>query len=43
MPENMKNKIRRNEFCPCGSGKKYKRCCMSGQQQAIPMDSWIDK
>ncbi|MCY4614558.1 MAG: SEC-C metal-binding domain-containing protein [Nitrospira sp.] len=20
-------KIRRNEFCPCGSGKKYKRCC----------------
>lgn len=20
-------KIGRNEFCPCGSGKKYKRCC----------------
>lgn len=20
-------KIKRNEFCPCGSGKKYKRCC----------------
>ncbi|WP_099203903.1 YecA family protein [Scatolibacter rhodanostii] len=22
-----KNKIGRNEPCPCGSGKKYKRCC----------------
>lgn len=21
------NKIGRNEPCPCGSGKKYKRCC----------------
>lgn len=20
-------KIRRNEPCPCGSGKKFKRCC----------------
>lgn len=20
-------KIGRNEFCPCGSGKKYKNCC----------------
>jgi preprotein translocase subunit SecA len=19
----------RNEWCPCGSGKKYKKCCMS--------------
>jgi SEC-C motif. len=24
----MKRKIGRNEQCPCGSGKKYKRCCM---------------
>ena len=22
-------KIGRNEPCPCGSGKKYKRCCGS--------------
>jgi SEC-C motif-containing protein len=20
-------KISRNDLCPCGSGKKYKRCC----------------
>jgi preprotein translocase subunit SecA len=23
------NKIGRNDFCPCGSGKKYKKCCGS--------------
>jgi hypothetical protein len=23
----MTKKIGRNEPCPCGSGKKYKRCC----------------
>ncbi len=22
------NKIRRNDPCPCGSGKKYKKCCL---------------
>jgi len=21
-------KIGRNEICPCGSGKKFKRCCL---------------
>lgn len=21
-------KIERNELCPCGSGKKYKKCCL---------------
>jgi hypothetical protein len=21
-------KVRPNEKCPCGSGKKYKKCCM---------------
>ncbi len=25
----MKNKIGRNDLCPCGSGKKYKKCCIS--------------
>ena len=23
-----KTKIGRNEPCPCGSGKKYKKCCL---------------
>lgn len=25
----MGNKLGRNELCPCGSNKKYKRCCMA--------------
>ena len=27
------NKIGRNDQCPCGSGKKYKKCCLARQQQ----------
>jgi preprotein translocase subunit SecA len=30
-PEPIRNrneKVGRNEPCPCGSGKKYKNCCM---------------
>lgn len=23
-----KRRVGRNENCPCGSGKKFKRCCM---------------
>ena len=26
-PQVNKNKIGRNDPCPCGSGKKYKNCC----------------
>ena len=26
-------KIERNAACPCGSGKKYKRCCLDKDQQ----------
>jgi preprotein translocase subunit SecA len=25
---NREEKVGRNEPCPCGSGKKYKNCCM---------------
>jgi len=23
-----RQKIGRNDLCPCGSGKKYKKCCL---------------
>lgn len=26
--EKVKGKIGRNDFCVCGSGKKYKKCCL---------------
>lgn len=29
----MVTKIDRNAPCPCGSGKKYKKCCLPGKQQ----------
>ena len=24
----IKRKVGRNELCPCGSGRKYKKCCL---------------
>jgi len=29
-------KIGRNELCPCGSGKKYKKCCLRSLLNAVP-------
>ncbi|HKK89902.1 MAG TPA: type I methionyl aminopeptidase [Desulfobacteraceae bacterium] len=29
MKNSKKNKVGRNSLCPCGSGKKYKNCCMN--------------
>ena len=30
-----KNKIGRNDPCICGSGKKYKKCCMNKVQKGV--------
>ena len=32
-------KIGRNDPCACGSGKKYKKCCMAGDEAARPCRS----
>lgn len=29
----MTKKVGRNDPCPCGSGKKYKNCCMKKEQE----------
>ncbi len=29
------NRIGRNERCPCGSGKKFKKCCISNYDQKL--------
>jgi hypothetical protein len=34
-------KIRRNEPCSCGSGKKYKKCCFL-QKASVQSFSWED-
>ena len=34
----MTRKLRRNEPCSCGSGKKYKKCCLQAQQRTADAD-----
>lgn len=46
-------KTGRNDLCPCGSGRKYKRCCLSADQlreakrmaatnPSLPQDLFVD-
>lgn len=37
-----KNKIGRNEPCPCGSGKKYKRCCLQSPEPTTTLSRSSD-
>src|SRR5437868_1345488 len=32
----MSAKVGRNDPCPCGSGKKFKRCCLNGLAEHAP-------
>lgn len=34
MPRKRKQRIGRNTRCPCGSGKKYKHCCLANDRRA---------
>lgn len=39
----MKHITKRNDPCPCGSGKKYKKCCMQKEAgQSSAEASWLD-
>jgi len=40
IPPEPRKKVGRNEPCPCGSGKKYKKCCMD-KPQANSVDNVI--
>lgn len=35
----LERKIERNAPCPCGSGRKAKRCCLSGRTAALGIPS----
>jgi hypothetical protein len=40
----MSHRIGRNDPCPCGSGKKYKKCCLESRQgDPIEGATWIDE
>ena len=34
-PVRKAQKVGPNDPCPCGSGKKYKKCCMTKDQEAL--------
>jgi len=36
-------KIGRNDMCPCGSGRKYKRCCLDNAQPAPQTASQVQQ
>ena len=35
-------KIGRNDLCPCGSGRKYKKCCMYKKSNDLQSDLKVD-
>jgi len=41
MGSKLKRRVGRNDSCPCGSGKKYKYCCMEKDTQKKPQSSAI--
>jgi hypothetical protein len=36
----MLNKTGRNDLCPCGSGQKFKKCCLSKQHSPVSSLVW---
>ncbi|MBW2217554.1 MAG: type I methionyl aminopeptidase [Deltaproteobacteria bacterium] len=38
MQKKNSEKIGRNDPCPCGSGRKYKKCCLEKDSEADPVD-----
>ena len=40
--ENPFSKVGRNDPCPCGSGKKYKKCCIDKTDTFLPYQKYID-
>ena len=41
MSFHVSQKIGRNDSCPCGSGKKYKRCCLA--RQSASYSRWAEQ
>ncbi len=39
----MSSKVSRNAACPCGSGKKYKACCLQKKTAVPASKSWDDE
>ena len=35
------HKAGRNDPCPCGSGKKYKHCCLTAQEATVSPETYL--
>ncbi len=35
--------VGRNDPCPCGSGKKFKKCCLNNAEKKLPYQKYIDE
>ena len=35
-------KIGRNDMCPCGSGLKYKKCCLRKSKDQLAFEAYVD-
>lgn len=38
-----KSKVGRNDPCPCGSGKKYKKCCLDKDKGLLPYQEYMNE
>ena len=38
----MSQKVGRNDPCPCGSGKKYKKCCIEDNSSSVWSSDVVD-
>lgn len=36
-------KVGRNDPCPCGSGKKFKKCCLDKMESGLPYQNYIEE
>jgi uncharacterized protein YecA (UPF0149 family) len=41
--KNLQRKVGRNEPCPCGSGKKYKKCCLNNGHNSLSTNESIPR
>ena len=43
LPATTKSRIKKNDVCPCGSGRKYKKCCLESDRSKQRAKKWNAK
>ena len=42
-PPSVQKPVGRNDICPCGSGKKFKKCCLPYGNNCRQLIEWLKK